>query len=58
MKSEALRLGTRGSTLALWHLDDGSGTSFADASGNAYAGALSAGAGWAVDTGYSAAVCQ
>jgi hypothetical protein len=46
------------STLALWHLDDGSGTSFADASGNAYAGALSAGAGWAVDTGYSAAVCQ
>lgn len=46
------------STLALWHLDDGAGTSFADASGNAYTGTLSAGAGWAVDTGYTAAVCQ
>lgn len=47
-----------GSTLALWHLDETTGTSFADSSPNAYGGALGAGAAWAIDTGYSTAVCQ
>lgn len=46
------------STLALWHLDEGAGTTFGDASGNGYSGTLGAGASWAIDTGYNAAVCQ
>ena len=46
------------STVALWHLDEGTGTTFADASGNAYTGTLTAGAGWATDTGYNVLMCQ
>jgi cysteine-rich repeat protein len=52
------RLAADAATLALWHLDEGAGTTFADASGNGYSGTLAAGAGWATDTGYSLALCQ
>ena len=54
----ARRLAVDGTTLALWHLDETTGTTFADSSPNAYGGALGAGAAWAIDTGYSTAVCQ
>jgi cysteine-rich repeat protein len=56
----ARRLVTDVDTVALWHLDEGTGTTFVDASGNGYSGAFGAGpgAGWAADTGYSALVCQ
>ncbi len=37
--------------LGLWHLDDGSGTSFADSSGNANTGTLLTSSGWV--SGYS-----
>lgn len=53
----ARRLAADAATVGLWHLDEGTGTTFADASGNGYTGAVGGG-GWAVDTGYSAAVCR
>ena len=54
----ARRLNVDATTVALWHLDEGGGTTFADASGNGHTGTLGVGTGWAPDTGYSAAVCQ
>jgi len=52
------RLSVDATTVALWHLDEGGGTTFADASGNGHTGTLGVGAGWAPDTGYTAATCQ
>jgi cysteine-rich repeat protein len=54
----ARRLTVDATTVALWHLDEGGGTTFADASGNGHTGTLGVGTGWAPDTGYSAATCQ
>ena len=51
------RLATDANTVALWHFDEGAGATFADASGNGYDGQMG-GAGWAVDTGFSVAVCR
>ncbi len=46
------------STVGLWHLDEGAGTTLSDASGNGYDGTLGATGGWAIDSGYNLAVCQ
>src|SRR5262245_60865667 len=39
-------------TVALYHLDEASGTTTADASGNNYTGVLTVGAAWSIDTPY------
>lgn len=43
-------------TVALWHFNEGTGTTFADASGNNYGGTIVGGT-WGPDTGYKPAFC-
>jgi concanavalin A-like lectin/glucanase superfamily protein/galactose oxidase-like protein/Big-like domain-containing protein/purple acid phosphatase-like protein/Kelch motif protein len=42
-------------TVALYHLDEGSGTTTADASGHNYTGTLTGGVTWSIDTPYAGA---
>src|SRR5262249_59346735 len=42
-------------TVALYHLDEGNGTTTADASGNNSTGVLTVGAAWSIDTPYAGA---
>jgi len=50
------RFTTDASTVALYHLDEGSGTLLVDASGNGHHGLLTS-SSWAIDSGYAAAFC-
>ncbi|MBI3201081.1 MAG: hypothetical protein HYZ29_06005 [Myxococcales bacterium] len=44
-------------TVALFHLDEGSGATATDSSPNAFTGSLT-GTTWGIDTGYATAMCQ